>query len=143
MNSKTLVAAVLGGLAAFLTGWIIYGLVLKGTMESMMGTATGVMKTDDEMMSVSSMGFVLVGNIVFGYLLAHIFSKWANITTAAGGASAGAVLLGLYAFGYDLIMYGTTNMMKLPAVFIDTACSAIFGAVAGAVIGWWLGRGKS
>jgi len=46
MNTKTLVAAVLGGLASFFGGWLLYGILLKSTMESMMGAATGVMKTD-------------------------------------------------------------------------------------------------
>jgi len=142
MNSKTLVAALLGGLTAFLAGWLLYGVLLKGTMEGMMGTATGVMKTDEEIMSMNSILTILLGNLVFGYLLTHIFSKWANVTSAAAGASAGALLMGLYALGYDLIMYGTSNMMQLQGVFVDAIIAAVLGALSGAVIGWWLGRGK-
>ncbi|MDZ4708059.1 MAG: hypothetical protein SH818_06610 [Saprospiraceae bacterium] len=140
MNTKTLVAAVLGGLASFFGGWLLYGILLKSTMESMMGTATGVMKTDAEMMTAGNMITMFLGSLVMGYLLAYIFGKWATISTAMVGAVAGATIMGLVALGYDLQMYASTNIMQLPMVFIDTLVNAVLGALSGAVIAWWLGR---
>lgn len=140
MNSKTLVAAILGGLASFFGGWLLYGILLKGTMESMTGTATGVMKTDAEMMTAGNMITMLLGSLIMAYLLAYIFGKWATISTAMAGAIGGATIMGLIGLGYDLQMYASTNIFQLPMVFIDTICSAVLGALSGGVIAWWLGR---
>jgi len=140
MNSKTLVAAVLGGLASFFGGWLLYGILLQGTMDSMTGSATGVMKTDAEMMTAGNMITMFLGSLVMAYLLAYIFEKWATISTAMGGAIAGATIMGLIGLGYDLQMYASTHIMQLPMVFIDTVASAVIGALSGAVIAWWLGR---
>lgn len=140
MNNKTLVAAILGSLASFFGGWLLYGIILKGTMDSMTGTATGVMKTDEEMMTAGNMITMYLGSLVMAYLLAYIFGKWATISTAIAGAIAGATIMGLIGLGYDLQMYASTHIMQLPMVFIDTIASAVLGAITGAVVAWWLGR---
>jgi hypothetical protein len=44
-------------------------------MAGMEGTATGVMKSDEEMMG--TMHFLVIGNLLSGLLLAYVFCKWA------------------------------------------------------------------
>lgn len=49
MNTKTIVAGILAGVAYFFLGWIMYGMLLESTFASMQGTASGVMRAEDDM----------------------------------------------------------------------------------------------
>lgn len=136
MNSKAIIAGVLGGITAFLLGWLFYGILLKDTFAGMMGSATGVMRADEEMI-FWALG---LGNIIIGILFAYIFSTWAGIKTFMGGLQGGAVLGFLFTAGYDFIGYGTSNMFILNGVLLDCVVGTIMTGISAGVVGWWLGR---
>ncbi len=137
MNSKIIVAALLGALASFILGFLFYGLLLMDYMSSNM--IPGAMKTEAEM-GASSYIFLFLGTFASSLLLAYVFDRWANIRTAGGGASAGALLGLLMILSFDFGMYATTNLLKMNFMLLDIALNVVFAAAAGAVIGWWLGR---
>lgn len=140
MNSKVIIAAIIGGIVAFLLGWLLYGILLMDFMASNAGSATGVMKTDPQ---ASDFIFVFLGNVGYALLLAYIFDQWANIRTMITGAKAGALIGLLIGLSYDFLNYGMTNLMNMTGVITDILLSAVMGGVTGAVVGWWLGRGAS
>lgn len=45
-TSKILIAGLVGGVVAFLLGFLIYGLALNSFFEQQAGSATGVMKAE-------------------------------------------------------------------------------------------------
>lgn len=139
MNTKTLIAGLIAGVVYFLLGWLLYGILFASTMQSMSGSATGVMKADDEMI----LWALALGNIAFGLALAYIFSNWAKITTVMSGAVAGATVGALLSLGMDLIWYATSNVMTLGGSCLDVVIFTIMSAAAGAAAAWWLGRSSS
>ena len=66
MNTKTLIAGLLAGVVAYLLGWLLYGMALADTTQNLAGTATGVMKSDSEMMD--SMIYLIIGELIYGAL---------------------------------------------------------------------------
>lgn len=138
MNTKVLLAALAGGVASFLLGWLFYGILLAGFFANNAGTATGVMRDE------TSMGWIplIVGNLVIGLLFAMLFSRWAGITTFKGGAIGGAWVGFLMALGYDMVSLGTTNIMNPTAAMVDPIVSAVMSAITGGVVGWALGYGN-
>ena len=106
MNSKVIIAALIGGIVAFLLGWLLYGVLLMDFMASNAGSAT-------------------------------------NIKTLATGAKAGALIGLLIGISYDFLNYGMTNLMNMTGAVADILMSAVMGAVTGAVVAWWLGRGTA
>ncbi len=136
MNSnKILIAGLIGGIVAFFLGWIVYGMILLDFFQSNGGSATGVSRAPEEMVWWA----MILGHLAFGLLIAMIFGRWANISTAATGAKAGAVigaLIGLISF----IDYGTSNVANLTAVCVNVVVLAIITAIIGAAVAWWLGR---
>lgn len=139
MNSKTIIAGILGGICSFLMGWLLYGVLFKDIMAGMEGSATGVMRADDEMVFWA----LILGNLIMGILIAYIFSQWASINTLMGGLIGGATFGGLFATGYNFIFYGTTNVITLSGLFMDIVINIILWGVSSAIIGWWLGRSSS
>ncbi|MBK8193139.1 MAG: hypothetical protein IPK76_07995 [Lewinellaceae bacterium] len=77
MNTKVLLAAFAGGVTTFLLGWLVYGIALKGFFDSNMGSATGVMRGEEDM----QLWAIFAGNVAWALLLALLFSRWAGITT--------------------------------------------------------------
>ncbi|HMR43038.1 MAG TPA: hypothetical protein PKC40_04355 [Saprospiraceae bacterium] len=137
MNSKVLVAGIIGGIVAFLLGWLVYGILLMDFMAGQAGSATGVSKEMPDMLPL------VLGNLFWGLAYAYIFGTWANIKTFSGGAMGGAIVGGLFAAAFDLIMLGTTNIMTPTGAIVDVIASIVMSAVVGGVIGWWLGRGSA
>lgn len=136
MNTKTMIAGLLGGVTYFLLGWLIWGFLLTGLMDQCAGSATGVMREESEMI----MWAMIVGNLGFGFAYSYALGTWSGVTTFMGGAKAAAMLAFLFTLGYDMIYFGTTNMSSLTGVLYDIVISTFMGAMAGGVIGWWLGR---
>jgi hypothetical protein len=74
MKTKNfLVSGIAGGIADFLLGWLFYGMLFKDSFPQ-----------PEE--SSNSMVMIFLGCITFGLFMAYIFTKWANISTAATGA---------------------------------------------------------
>ena len=134
-SNKILIGGLLGGVTSFLLGWIIYGVILTDAMAS---PVAGLMKPEAEMI-----WWALIGScLAQGFLLSYVFGKWANITTAVGGATAGATLGVLIALSYDLGFYSMSNMFTMGTMVMDVAMATIINAAVGAVVGWWLGRNQ-
>ncbi len=137
MDSKKRIMATLAGFVTlFLLGWIFYGMLLVDFFAANSGTATGVMRSDTEMVWWA----LVVGNVLQAYLLVYIFSKWTNITTFGDGLKAGITIGLILGFGFDLTMYGTTNMMNLTGALVDPLVVAGMFGLTGGVIGMVLGR---
>jgi len=136
MNTKTIVAGVLAGVAYFLLGWLVYAELLESTFSGMQGSATGVMRPDSEMVWWA----LVLGNLGMGFTLAYVFGTWAGVSSAAGGMKAGATLGFLIALGWDMTMFSTSNVMQLNGAILDIVVFTINSAIAGALAGWWLGR---
>ena len=138
-TSKILVAGLVGAAVAFFLGFLCYGLLLTDFFESHMGSATGLMRGDENMLWVP----MILGHVSWGFLFAIIYGRWANISTFVTGAKAGAVLGFLVGFTVDMINYGSTNMYDLTATLVDVLVMTVLSAILGGCVGWFLGRGSA
>jgi len=138
-TDKILLAGLLGSAAAFLMGFLTYGMLLKDFFEANQGTATGVMRGDADML----WGPMILGHLAWGMLYAIIFGRLANITTFASGVKTGALLGFLMSLGYNMLMLGSTNISSKTGAAADIVMATIVTAVMGGVIAWYLGRGTS
>ncbi len=135
---KFLTGTLVGGIAFFFLGYLIYGLALMDFMTAHSGSATGVMKSMEEM----TWWALILGNLGYGALLAYIFTKWADVKSFGGGASAGAAIGFLMAFSFDMSMFGTSNIMDLTGACTDIVAATVMNAVAGGAVGAVLGMGN-
>ncbi len=138
MNTKVLLAALAGAVASFLTGWVIWGMALKGFFEANTTEAgKAVMRGDSPVLWA-----IFVGGLAWSLLLALIYSRWAGITTFKSGAIGGAWVGFLMALGMDMFLYGGMDAFTLTAGLVDAILNAVQGAIVGGVIGWALGYGN-
>jgi len=132
MNAKMLIAGVLGGLAFFLLGWLIYGIILADSMEG-----GACMRAHDAML----LHWILIGNLFTGIAISYAFSKMGSVTTFGSGAMTGGIFGLLLVVGWDSLMYGTSTMMENPnLILMDAIMAAVMWAIGGGIVAWWLGR---
>ena len=137
MTNKILIAGVTGAIVALILGFLTWGMALSGFMEANSGSATGVMRSDSEMLWIP----MILGHLSWGILFAIIYGRWANISTFASGAQAGALLGFLIGFTFDMINLGTTHLTNTTAAIVDVIAMTIISAIVGGVVAMMLGRG--
>jgi len=137
MLSRVLAATVAGGIAFFILGFIIYGLILDPlVMRPNTNPEAAKLMKDPPIWA-----FLILGNFVAAFLLAYIFDKWATISTFVGGLMGGATIFFLFALHIQLMFAAFMNLMTsyVPMV-VDVIGSAVLGGLAGGVIGMVLGK---
>ena len=138
MNTKNFViGGIVGGIVYFLLGWLVYGNLLSDYFKEHPGAATNVERS----METFEWWALILGNLLFGFLLAYIFSK-SGVRTLTSGLITGGILGFLFGAAIDLVMYGTMNLMSKESLAADIAATTVMWAIAGAVIGAVMGMGR-
>lgn len=123
MKTKNfLVSGIAGGIADFLLGWLFYGMLFKDSFPQ-----------PEE--STNSMVMIFLGCLTFGLFIAYIFTKWANISTAATGAKAGAIIGLFTALFWNFFNCAMDSSVEMQTVAMDVAISIVMAAIVGAVVG--------
>ncbi len=138
-TTKVLLATLAGGVVNFLLGGLIYGKLLAGFFAENGGSCNCAMRPDAEM----QLGPLVLGNLCSALLLAYIFARWAGISTAAAGASAGAVIGLIMGAAYDFTMLGVMNLSNPTSTIVDILVTGVMAGICGAVVGWVLGYGQN
>ena len=126
-----------GGVFAFFFGWLIFGILLTGAMESLQTKEmASIMLPMDRMNWV----FLVISQLFYGLLLAFIFVKWANVTTWIGGLKVGAIVIFLVMTGMDTYFYASTTLLSFGGMVLDVVINTVFGAIVGALIGFVIGK---
>ena len=135
MLTRVLAATVAGGIAFFVFGFVIYGLILDPmVMKPNMNTYSGLMNDPPVWVPL------VLANFVSAFLLAYIFDQWAGIRTFVGGLRGGAIVFFLIALSFQLMFMAFMNLSKnyIPPV-ADVLGSTVLGGICGGVIGQVLG----
>ena len=123
MKSKNfLVSGVVGGIAAFFLGYLIWGILFKDFFPQ-----------PEE--STNNLVMIFFGSLCYGLLLSYIFVKWAQVSTAVGGAKAGAALGLLLALYFDFFQLAMNPEATYQMFALDVVLSIVFAAIIGAIIG--------
>ena len=136
MDIKKLISGgIAGGVAFFLLGWLIYGILLMDFMTAHSGAAGNIGKAEPDFM------YLIIGNLASGLLLAYIFIK-GNVNSMGSGIITGGIIACLMSVGFDCVMYATSTVISKTAMAADVAAATVMGAIVGGIVGMVLGMGK-
>ena len=137
-TNKFLVGGIIGGIANFLLGWLVWGTLLMSFMKDHTTEAgKAVMRADADMIWWA----LIAANLVLGFLLAFILGK-AGAKSAGAGAGIGAVVGLLMSGAFDLFNYAFMNLSDTTGMAVDVLASMVVSAIVGAIIGWVNGMGS-
>jgi len=137
-TNKFLVGGIIGGIANFLLGWLVWGTLLMSFMQGHTTTpGKAVMRTDETMI-----WWALIGaNLLLGFLISYILNK-AGAMSAGAGAAIGAVVGLLMSASIDFFNYAFMDLSdSMITIVVDVLASIVVTAIVGAIIGWFNGRG--
>jgi len=136
MNSKTIVAAVVGSVAAFLLGWLIWGMLLMDYFTENTYQYEGLM------INPPILWAIFIANLATSLLMALLFQNM-NVNSFAAGMRWGATINFFLGLSMVMYYYSMMNWYKGGSVMaVDLIVNVVFGAVVGGVVGAMLGRGN-
>lgn len=132
-SNRFVLAALAGGVVNFVVGFVLYGVLLASFFAANQGSAVGAMKEVPDLVHLG------LGQLVFGVFLAVVIDKWARVGGLAAGLRIGAISGLLMGLGYDLTMFGVSNISNITATLVDPLVFMVQMACAGAATGAVLG----
>ncbi len=124
MKTKNfLVSGLVGGIVDFLLGWLFYGMIFKDFFP----------QPDEE--NSNALIFIFIGCLIFALFIAYIYTRWAQISTAATGAKAGAIIGLFVSLFYNFFNMAMDTSATVQMIALDVAISIVMTAIIGAVIG--------
>ncbi|MEZ4830139.1 MAG: DUF1761 family protein [Bacteroidia bacterium] len=128
-------ATLAGAVVIFFLAFLFY--------EPILGSFFEAHGSNPNMREMPIMILLVVASITWAGLYTLVFTRWANISTFMGGLKAGAILGGLAGLSIDLEYYALNSNVDFISTIVDVLVWVVRFGVAGGVIGWVLGRGKS
>ena len=127
----------MGGIAYFLLGWLVYGMLLADFMASNYNQCTN--RPDAEMIWCS----LILSNLIYAYFLTMIL-KWTGAKSLIDGLKIGALVGLLFAATIDLSFYSMTTMFSnFGTLIVDLIVSTVLTAIMGIVIVLLWGKEKT
>jgi len=130
-SKKFLLGGIVGGIAFFLLGYLIFGILLMDFMKTHSNATAGVFRTEGDMIWWS----MVVGNLAYGFLLSYVIGK-AGAHSVGGGFKTGLITALLVSTTNNCIMYALANLTDTTGMVVDIAASTVEGAIVGAIVGW-------
>jgi hypothetical protein len=136
MMTRILLATLVGGVVMFLLGYLIFGVLLEAFIKA--NTTPEAVKLIKE---PPNLILLFLSNLIFAWILAFVFERWASIKTFVSGMFGGAMIASSIALAVDLQLFATMNLMSSAVpVLVDFLAVGLLGAVSGGVIGLMLGK---
>lgn len=137
MKKSTILGTIVGGIAFFLLGWLIYGFLLKDVMAE--SDDMGFMRTEENMVWWA----LVLSQFVWAYLLTWIFEA-KNVSGAIPGLTTGLFLGLVISAAYDLGMYSMSNIYPdTRAMAMDIVINVIMTGLVGLIIGLVIGKSEA
>jgi len=136
MNLKILRGTVLGGIAFFLLGWLIYGIIMMGYNST--HTNQCLNNPNGEMIWWA----IILGNFISGLLLTLVLN-WSRAKSWTDGLKTGALFGVLFSSSLAFGFWSMTSMYNsFVALLVDIAQATVLWALTGLIIVVLWGKGK-
>ncbi len=129
MDMKRITVGSLVGLVAlYILGIVIWEIVFTDFFAANLGSATGVMRETQILWPV------ILGTLFYAVLLTLAVESQSGSQSLLSGLKAGAVIGALVWGTSDFILFGYQNIFNLNAVIADTVLEGVRGGICGAII---------
>ncbi len=129
---KILRGTLFGGIAYFLIGWLVYGVLLYNFFNPMINTCAN--RPEGEMVWWA----MIVSNLLMALFLT-LFLKWSGARVIVDGLKTGALFGAVFTATIDLSFYSMTTMYNslLPVLIEIVASAVVLGVIGGIIVLTW------
>ncbi len=137
MNMKIIRGTLFGGIAYFLMGWLVWGILLMDFYAANFNQCSS--RPEMEMIWWA----MIVSNLTIALLLT-LFLKWSGAKGIVDGLKTGALFGFLFSLSLDLGYYSMTTMFNnFTAIIVDVVVNTVVMAILGLVIVLTWGKEKT
>lgn len=137
MNMKIIRGTLFGGIAYFLMGWLVWGILLMDFYAANFNQCSS--RPEMEMIWWA----MIVSNLTIALLLT-LFLKWSGTKGIVDGLKTGALFGFLFSLSLDLGYYSMTTMFNnFTAIIVDVVVNTVVMAILGLVIVLTWGKEKT
>lgn len=137
-TNKFLVGGIIGGIAYFLLGWLVWGMLLMDFMhQHTTEVGKAAMRGEADMVWWA----MIAGNLLWGLTLSYIFLK-SGVSSGGAGAGMGAVLGLLISAAINCMLYAQLNAWDTTSMAVDIVANTVVSGIVGGIVGWYMGMGK-
>ena len=133
-TKRILIGTLVGGVAMYALGYLIFELAFGGFYATNVGSASGVFRDSDLQWAVALGSFSLAALVTLA-----IESRPGPLTIGKGFSTAAVVGFLLW-LGVDFIRYGGTNVPNLRRTLVDPLLEIVRNGAVGAIIAAVLAR---
>ena len=131
---RFIIGTIVGGIALYILGYVMFNLAFADFFAANAGSATGVWKDPQVIWAIA------LGTLSYAALITLAIGTRAGSTTIVEGLKVGAIVGFLMWFSADMIFYGIWNVENLTAAITDSLLELVRGGIGGAVIAAVLGK---
>ena len=125
MNTKTIIAAVVGAIASFLLGWIIWGILLMDYFQANM------IHYDGLMINPPILWAIFLSGLAQTTLFAFLFEKM-NVVNLMDGFKYGVIINFFISISMTLFFYSSMNWyIGVTVMVVDILVNTIYGGLIG------------
>jgi len=135
MGKKVALATLAGFVTLFILGYLVYEVLMKGSMAEMQAAAGACMSTEP------AYAYIIVATLVQSLLISLVLYKF-NATTFQSGLMNSAWVVLLICLWYDIWFLTSMPWFTNNMAIMDVVMNTVQSAIAGGVIGWVLGKVK-
>lgn len=137
MNMKIIRGTLFGGIAYFLMGWLVWGILLMDFYNANFNQCASRSETE-------RIWWALIVSSLTIALLLTLFLKWSGAKGIVDGLKTGAIFGFLYSLSLDLSFYSMTTMFNnSTSIIVDVIVNTLVMAVIGLVIVLLWGKEKT
>ena len=133
-TKRILIGTLVGGVAMYVLGYLIFEFAFGGFYATNVGSATGVPREANLQWAVA------FGTLSLAALVTLAVESRPGTLTIGKGFSTGALVGFLVWLGVDFIRYGLTNVPNLTRTLVDPLLEIVRNGVGGAIIAAVLAR---
>jgi hypothetical protein len=122
------IGTIVGAVALFIVGYLIFDLAFKAFYEANRGSATGVDRSGPLYWAA------MLSCLAYAALIVYAIGNRASSLSIFEGAKIGAIAGFLLWFAVDFSFYGYTNLSRLTVAIVDPFLEAVHAGIAGIVI---------
>jgi hypothetical protein len=134
---RYLLGALLGGACLFATGFVIYVLLMPNPAFANGPAAATASRAAPDLPPI------IVAELLFGFLLTRALTKSGAIGSVGSSVTTAAMIGGIVALAYSLLIYGTTEVVSLRGVVYEAITWVVRWGITGAVLSMAFGRQKA
>jgi hypothetical protein len=131
---RLLVGTIAGGVALYVTGYLMFIVIFGNFYAANVGSATGVDR------SIQIQWAEALASLAYAGLITFAMGNRSDVMSLGVGARIGAIVGFLLWLTADFVFYGATNIANLTRTIVDPLLEFVHGGIGGAVIAAALGR---